>query len=57
MCLCMLLKQNNEPQIQLQLLRREGGAYFLQSGPALYFMHSHITMTDTLIYGSLLWQQ
>lgn len=49
------LKQNNEPQVQLQLPWK--GGYFLQLGLAVYFMLSHITMTDTLICAILLWKQ
>lgn len=58
MCLYNPLKQNNEPQVQLQLPWKGGGwAYFLQLGLAVYFILSHITMTDTLIFAILLWKQ
>lgn len=57
MCLYNPLKQNNEPQVQLQLPWKGGWAYFLQLGLAVYFILSHITMTDTLICAILLWKQ
>lgn len=51
-------KQNNEPRVQLQLPRRAGRAPLsLQSGLAVHYMHSHITMTDALICAVLLWKQ
>lgn len=39
----------------LQLPRREKPYLFMQLGPVMYFMHSHITTTNTLISTILLW--